>query len=184
MANRADAGGWAHVGVSRRRPRRARCRRPRTSTASRSRSSPSTPRARAAPWPAASSPTRPRGAARPGAAAWPASPRSWSRTARSSRSAAPPVRARSRTARSTPSAVTPAPSRRSSRGGHAHIRPQGHCRAAAGVVFALPSTTKFPITITSSQVIETNAALQKEGVVGCPGQVSPGESYPGHPPAN
>ena len=33
------------------------------------------------------------------------------------------------------------------------------------VVFTLPSTTKFPITITSSQVIETNAALQKDGVV-------------------
>ncbi|HEY6891151.1 MAG TPA: phosphodiester glycosidase family protein [Solirubrobacter sp.] len=33
------------------------------------------------------------------------------------------------------------------------------------VVFTLPSTTKFPVTITSSQVIETNAALQKDGVV-------------------
>jgi hypothetical protein len=32
-------------------------------------------------------------------------------------------------------------------------------------VFTPPTDTKFPITITASQVIETNAALQKDGVV-------------------
>ncbi|WP_053226437.1 phosphodiester glycosidase family protein [Solirubrobacter soli] len=32
-------------------------------------------------------------------------------------------------------------------------------------VFTPPADTKFPVTITSSQVIETNAALQKDGVV-------------------
>ena len=32
-------------------------------------------------------------------------------------------------------------------------------------VFTPPADTKFPVTITASQVIETNAALQKDGVV-------------------